>query len=139
MKSDKLCLMQLIFVFLLANINFNLARISKCLRVHWSARTVKLFLFIEGFRNLKQTVYLLYNSWMLIWLKPSSQPVRLPDLQLLVRGNIQKEQTAYLQTLSKLRLPPFLLTYFWQSDDHVDLPPSPRIFDKNHNVKTKQL
>ena len=33
-------------------------------------------------------------------------------------------------------LPPtlFLQIYFWQSDDHVDLPPSLRIFDKNQEI-----
>ena len=35
--------------------------------------------------------------------------------------------------------PPSLPSYFWQihfwhSVDHVDLPPSPRIFDKNHEI-----
>ena len=27
-----------------------------------------------------------------------------------------------------------LSLYFWKSVDHVDLPPSPRIFDKNHEI-----
>ena len=32
-------------------------------------------------------------------------------------------------------LPPyFWQIYFWQSVDHVDLPPSPRIFDKKHEI-----
>ena len=32
-------------------------------------------------------------------------------------------------------LPPyFRQIYFWQSVDHVDLPPSPRIFDKNRDI-----
>ena len=31
-------------------------------------------------------------------------------------------------------LPYFWQIYFWQSVDHVDLPPSPRIFDKNHEI-----
>ncbi len=32
-------------------------------------------------------------------------------------------------------LPPyFWQIYFWQSVDYVDLPPSPRIFDKNHEI-----
>ena len=38
-----------------------------------------------------------------------------------------------------MRLTPSLLSYFWQihfrhSVDYVDLPPSPRIFDKNHEL-----
>ena len=31
-------------------------------------------------------------------------------------------------------LPYFWQIYFWQSVAHVDLPPSPRIFDKNHEI-----
>ena len=56
----------------------------------------------------------------------------------LLRGNLKKN-TVNLKTLSKLRLTPSLLPkfwqiYFWQSVDHVDLPPSPRNFDKNHEI-----
>ena len=31
-------------------------------------------------------------------------------------------------------LPYFWQIYFWQTLDHVDLPPSPRNFDKNHEI-----
>ena len=31
-------------------------------------------------------------------------------------------------------LPYFWQIYFWHIVDHVDLPPSPRIFDKNHKI-----
>ena len=49
-------------------------------------------------------------------------------------GNV-KRNPVYLKTLSKLRSTPSLLPYFWQiyfwqSVDHVDLPPSPGIFDE---------
>ena len=55
------------------------------------------------------------------------------------RTYISKKNPVYLKTLSKLRLtslPPtlFLTNLFWQSVDHVDLPPSPRIFDKNREI-----
>ena len=59
--------------------------------------------------------------------------------QLLWLGITSKKNPVYLKTLSKLRLTPlpppyFWQIYFWQSVDHVDLPPSPRIFDKIYEI-----
>ena len=57
---------------------------------------------------------------------------------ILIRGNLKKKQ--YIcGHYPNLGWPPSLLPYFWQiyfwqSVDHVDLPPSPRIFDKNHEI-----
>ena len=63
-----------------------------------------------------------------------------PELFVMLRGNVQKKNQVYLKTLSKLRLTPlppilfFWQIYFWQSVDHVDLPASPSILDKNHEI-----
>ena len=55
-----------------------------------------------------------------------------------LRGNVKKKQYIY-RHYPNWGWPPSLLPYFWQiyfwhSVDHVDLPPSPRIFDKNHEI-----
>ena len=56
-----------------------------------------------------------------------------------VRGNVQKKKQYICWHFPNWSGPPSLLPYFWQIYfwhivDHVDLPPSPRIFDKNHKI-----
>ena len=56
-----------------------------------------------------------------------------------IRGNVQKKKQYIYRHYPNWGWPPSLLPYFWQiyfwhSVDHVDLPPSPRIFDKNHEI-----
>ena len=60
-------------------------------------------------------------------------------LDLTIRGAIKKKTQYIYRHCPNWWWPPSLLPYFWQiyfwqSVDHVDLPPSPRIFDKNHEI-----
>ena len=58
---------------------------------------------------------------------------------LKLRSNVTKKKQYIYRHYPNWGWPPSLLPYFWQiyfwhSVDHVDLPPSPRIFDKNHEI-----
>ena len=59
--------------------------------------------------------------------------------QNCVRGAVQKTPQYIYRHYPYWGCPPslppyFWQLYFWQSVDHVDLPPSLRIFDKNHEI-----
>ena len=61
------------------------------------------------------------------------------DWQNCVRGAVKKKKQYIYRHCPNWWWPPSLLPYFWQiyfwqSVAHVDLPPSPRIFDKNHEI-----
>ena len=56
-----------------------------------------------------------------------------------LRGNVIKNKQYIYRHYSNWGWPPSLLPYFWQiyfwqRVDPVDLPPSPRIFDRNHEI-----
>ena len=60
-------------------------------------------------------------------------------LDLIVLGVTSKKKQYICWHCPNWSGPPSLLPYFWQIYfwhivDHVDLPPSPRIFDKNHKI-----
>ena len=70
------------------------------------------------------------------WYLSASQFSGLKNVRKFVyflRVAVKKKQTVYSKTLLRLT-PYFWQIYFWHCVDHVDLPPSPRIFDKNHEI-----
>ena len=61
---------------------------------------------------------------------------KLCHQEITIRGNVKKKKQYICWHCPNWGGPPSLLPYFWQiyfwqSVDHVDLPPSPRILDKN--------
>ena len=99
-------------------------------------------MFRTNWIKIKYKIIAVISSGQLARMSPicnCTDAQRHESCWLWVRGNVKKKKQYICWHCPNWSGPPSLLPYFWQIYfwhivDHVDLPPSPRIFDKNHKI-----
>ena len=118
---------------ILCKFSNNLYQLCKSINKSWFLTYFSNISFLCLLRILT-TIFDVRKGYCMLYFSKELHNFSCSSLNVKIKLGVTSKKTVYLKTLSRLRLTPTLLPYFWHCVDYVDLPPSPKIFDKNHEM-----